>query len=80
MAARARGIPRIGAPVTVVFLAAKVSGTVQHVDPDLHGLHVVTDEGETLRFELSPLTGRFMSEGQAGPRLFFEDLATRTSA
>jgi hypothetical protein len=80
MAARARGVPRVGAPVTVVFLAAKVRGTVHQVDPDLHGLDVVTDDGDTVRFELSRLTGRFMSEGQSGPRLFFEDRATRRSA
>jgi hypothetical protein len=46
---------------------------VEHVDADLRGVEVLTEDGETLRFELSRATGHFMSGGQSGPRLLLRD-------
>jgi hypothetical protein len=67
-----RAIPRVGDPVTVRFLAAKVNGTIEWVDGDLHRLRVLTDEGEMLTFKLSPAMARFVTEAHpAGPRLLF---------
>jgi hypothetical protein len=69
-----RAIPRVGDPVTVGFLAAKVKGTIEWVDADLRRLRVLTDDGEMLTFKLSPATARFVGEAHpAGPRLLFGD-------
>ncbi len=70
---RARVIPRVGQTVMISFLAVKVHGIVERVDPDQLGLEVVTEEGEAIRFQLSRITGRFMSEAQTGARLYFEN-------
>jgi hypothetical protein len=72
---RARGIPHVGDPVVVVFLAASVRGVVEEVDGDLRGLEVRTEEDETLRFELSRVSGSFRSGGQTGARLYFGEPA-----
>jgi hypothetical protein len=71
---RARAVPSVGESVVIIFLASRIGGIVERVDADLRGLEVVTDEGEVLRFALSRVTGRFLSDGQQwGARLFFED-------
>lgn len=44
-----------------------------HVDEDLRGLDVVTDEGETLRFKLSRATGRFVAADHSGAQLYFDE-------
>jgi hypothetical protein len=68
-----RALPRAGRRVTVVDLAARVGGTIEWVDGDLHRLRVLTDDGEVLGFVLSPGTARFVSETDpAGPRLVFD--------
>ncbi len=64
--------PHVGQSVTVVFLAARVAGTVAAVDADHRGLEVVTEEGETIRFTLQRVSGRFQADGQDGPRLYFD--------
>jgi hypothetical protein len=70
---RARGIPRIGASVTVVFLDGRTRGIVERAEADLRGVEVRTEDGELLTFRLSRATGRFTSEGrQSGARLLFE--------
>ncbi len=68
-----RALPRVGAPVVVFFLAARVRGEVVAVDPDLRGLEVLTEEGETMRFKLQRTTGRFQSVGADGARLYFDE-------
>jgi hypothetical protein len=69
---RARPVPHLGEPVTVLFLAASVSGVIEHVDPDQQRLRVLTDEGEQLTFALNRATGRFVAEdGHSGARLAF---------
>jgi hypothetical protein len=68
-----RALPRVGASVVVVFLAARVQGEVVAVDPDLRGLEVLTEEGELIRFKLRRTTGRFQSEGSSGAPLFFDE-------
>lgn len=68
-----RALPRVGASVTVFFLAARVCGEVVVVDPDQRGLEVLTDEGEAIRFTLQRTTGMFQSDGQTGARLFFDE-------
>lgn len=68
-----RALPRVDAPVTVFFLAARVPGEVVSIDADQRGLEVLTDEGETIRFELQRTTGTFQSDGQTGARLFFDE-------
>lgn len=67
----ARSLPRVDQSVTVVFLAARVPGTVVSVDPDQTGLEVLTEEDELIRFVLQQTTGRFHAAGQSGPRLYF---------
>lgn len=66
-----RTLPHVGQSVTVVFLAARVAGTVAAVDADQRGIEVVTEEGERIRFTLQRASGRFQAEGQDGPRLYF---------
>jgi hypothetical protein len=69
---RLRAMPRIGAPVTVAFLAVQIDGRVVAVDPDQRGLEVELSDGDRVRFELSRATGTFLSVGHAGARLLFE--------
>jgi hypothetical protein len=71
-----RRAPFVGGQVTVVFLARRVPGTIEELYDGGRGLLVVTEDGEALRFVLSPATGNFMEEGRAigGARLVFEDL------
>jgi hypothetical protein len=66
-----RAIPRIGAEVTVAFLATEVGGVVADVH-DEHELEVLTDEGEAIHFGLNRATGRYLADGrQSGARLRF---------
>ncbi len=48
---------------------------VESVDDDGRLVTVVTEEGQVVRFALSPATGRFAEEGRAvgGARLTFDD-------
>jgi hypothetical protein len=59
----------------VVFLAQQVRGIVEKVEDDGRRLLVITDDGESIRFSLSPATGAFVEEGRkvGGARLMFED-------
>jgi hypothetical protein len=66
-----RRAPRVGMPVTVVFLGRRVGASVEEVDEDGRRLVVVTDEGEAIAFTLRPATGRFAGEG--GAALVFSD-------
>ena len=69
-----RRAPTFGARVTVAFLARRVGGTIEDVAADGRRLVVVTDDGRSLRFELSPATGSFAQEGPVGgAKLRFED-------
>src|SRR4051794_22523959 len=69
---KARAIPTVGCRVTVAFLATRASGSIESVDADLRGLEVLTEDGERVRFELSPATGIFMATDHSRARLFFE--------
>jgi hypothetical protein len=73
VAAPSRTVPRVDQRVTIVYLGGRTAGIVQHVDADLRGVEVLTEDGETLRFELSRATGHFMSGGQSGLRLLLRD-------
>jgi hypothetical protein len=65
-----RGVPCVGDEVTVAFLAARVGGVVAHTADGFRSVHVVTDDGETVRFALNRATGRYLSDGrQSGARL-----------
>ena len=66
-----RVLPYVGQSVTVSFFAGRAAGTVVCVDSDLQSLEVLTEEDELIRFALQPTTGRFQSDGQTGPRLYF---------
>jgi hypothetical protein len=68
-----RALPRVGAPVTVFFLAARVRGEVVAIDSDLRRLDVLTEEGEIIPFTLQRTTGRFHSDDHAGARLYFDE-------
>ncbi len=58
--------------MTVVFLAARVPGTIEWVDEDLHRVGVLTEEGEEISFALNRKLARFVAEEHpAGPRLAF---------
>jgi hypothetical protein len=71
--ARARAIPHIGTPVTVVFLAARIAGVVTRVEDGARRVLVLTEEGDTVTFALSRATGTFLVDGQqSGARLLFE--------
>jgi hypothetical protein len=71
--ARARANPHVGAPVTVVFLAARIAGVVTRVEDEARRVLVLTEEGETVTFALSRATGTFLVDGrQSGARLLFE--------
>jgi stringent starvation protein B len=68
-------MPRVGDPVSVVFLAARIEGVVTKVDVDVEARRVLvaTADGQTLAFELSRATGTFLADGQqSGARLLFE--------
>ena len=70
--ARARAMPHVGDPVTVVFLAARVEGVVTGVDYEARRVLVATEDGQALAFELSRATGTFLVDGkQSGARLLF---------
>jgi hypothetical protein len=72
--ARSRTIPRIGDPVTVVFLGARLGGVVTLVDDSGRRLSVQTDDGEAHSFALSRATGNFHKDGQqSAARLVFGD-------
>jgi hypothetical protein len=67
-----RGMPAVGRPVVIVYLATRVRGTVRRVEDDGRRLLVSTEDGETLGFALSRATATFTAEGnQAGARLWF---------
>ncbi len=70
-----RRAPFVGARVTVVFLARRVGGTIEELADGGRRLVVTTDDGERIRFALSPATGSFLEEGRAvgGARLTFGD-------
>jgi hypothetical protein len=71
--ARSRAIPHVGAPVTVVFLAARIAGVVTRVEDEAKRVLVLTEEGDTVVFALSRATGTFLVDGrQSGARLLFE--------
>ena len=70
---KARAIPTVGGRVIVAFLATRVGGSIERVDGDLRGLDVLTDDGERVRFELSPATGIFIARDHSRARLFFEE-------
>ncbi len=71
--ARARVMPHVGAPVSVVFLAARIAGVVTRVEDQARRVLVLTEEGETVTFALSGATGTFLVDGrQSGARLLFE--------
>ena len=60
--------------MSVAFLARRVGGTIEAIERDGRTLVVVTDDGEAIRFELSPATGSFVQEGPTGgAKLAFED-------
>ena len=75
---KARAVPRVGRRVIVVFLATRVSASIERVDADLRGLEVLTEDGERLRFELSGATGIFMATDHSRARLFFDNAADET--
>ena len=54
--------PRIGLPVEVAFLAARVAGTVEDIGDGGRTVTVLTAEGELLAFRLNRVTGLFVSE------------------
>jgi hypothetical protein len=70
---RSRLVPSVGQRVLVAFLAARTRGSIERVDNDLHGLEVLTDDGERLRFELSRVTGTFTATDNSRARLFFDE-------
>jgi hypothetical protein len=70
--ARIRAMPRAGDRVTVLFLATRTDGVIEHVNDDLHRLRVITEDGERITFALNRATGRFLAEGHhSGARLVF---------
>ncbi|HWK17211.1 MAG TPA: hypothetical protein VNR66_07135 [Solirubrobacteraceae bacterium] len=71
---RARVVPHVGSPVTVIYLGATVLGIVTQVDDDGRRLVVLTEEGESLSFVLAAATATYTTEGrQWGARLVFGD-------
>lgn len=69
-----RLVPTVGAPASVVRLAARARATIVAVGDGGRELVVVTDTGERMRFALSRATGTFVEEGrQYGARLTLED-------
>lgn len=60
----------MGAPATVVFLAAEVPATIERVAGDGTVVFVRTENGDGLEFTLGRATGRWVTAaGQSGPRL-----------
>ncbi len=69
--AHARGVPHVGAEVTVIYLAATARGVVAEVEDDGRRLVVLTDDGDVLTFALARTTGRFVTAGPELARLAF---------
>ncbi|HWD84837.1 MAG TPA: hypothetical protein VG321_03730 [Solirubrobacteraceae bacterium] len=67
-----RRIPREGGGVLVVFLDARVPGTVISVAQDHREIEVELESGERLRFRLVAATGIFRSVDASRARLLFE--------
>jgi hypothetical protein len=67
----ARGVPHIGAEVTVIYLAARSRGVVAEVLDGGRRLVVLTEEGDTLTFALARTTGRFIADSPELARLTF---------
>ena len=61
-----RALPRVGASVVVVFLAARARGEIVAVDSDVRRLEVITGDGDRIAFKLRRTTGRFHSDDHAG--------------
>jgi hypothetical protein len=67
-------MPVVGDDVTVVFLAARVAGVIEHVHDSGRRLEVLTAEGEVIPFALDPATATFRTAGdKTAGRLVFED-------
>jgi hypothetical protein len=65
-------MPEPGRRVVIDYLGSSVDGTVKAVADDGRRLEVVTEEGETLTFELNRATAMFTAGGgQTAPRLRF---------
>jgi hypothetical protein len=67
-----RRVPREGGGVLVVFLDARVPGTVISVARDHREVEVELESGERLRFRLVAATGIFRSVDASRARLLFE--------
>jgi hypothetical protein len=65
-------MPQVGQQVVIAFLAERVPGTVEAVDPDARQLKVVTDHGDVLTFRLNTASGRFISIDPSRAKLYFE--------
>ena len=71
-----RRMPTMGAPVTIAFLDARVSGVIDEVLEDGRRLLVAASDGRRLTFVLSRATGQFVQDGeQTGARLSFDDVS-----
>jgi hypothetical protein len=70
-----RRAPFVGAPVTVLFLGRRVSGTVEEVGDHSRRLVVLTADDELIVFTLRAGTGYFVEEGgdSTGARLVFDE-------
>jgi hypothetical protein len=65
-------MPELGGSVLIDYLGSTVRGTVRDVAEDGRRLEVVTEDGETLSFELNRATAMFTAGGgQTAPRLRF---------
>jgi hypothetical protein len=65
-------MPELGGSVLIDYLGSTVHGTVRDVADDGRRLEVVTEDGETLSFELNRATAMFTAGGgQTAPRLRF---------
>ena len=65
-------MPELGGSVLIDYLGSTVHGTVRDVAEDGRRLEVVTEDGETLSFELNRATAMFTAGGgQTAPRLRF---------
>ena len=65
-------MPRVGTRVTIRFLDARISGSIERVSEDHHHVDVLTDDGEIVTFELNRATARWIAVGaHAGARLLF---------
>jgi hypothetical protein len=71
-----RVMPHVGQAVSVRYLDATAAGIVNEVHDEGRSLLVLTEEGESVRFTLSPATGTFTTGGAGfGARLIFGDPA-----